>query len=87
MSQYYVLLHDQLDRHPRIARGWVVYGISRTQDLRFLHRGGASVLQQQCTVTWKHPREQHIGGGYYSTEYSTSEWLDVPMVTEKDASE
>ena len=85
MSADYVALHDELDNHPRISRGWVVYSISRTNDLRWVEKSGSHQLQQLCSVTWRHLREQHIGGGYYSNEDKTSEWLIVPLIQPEES--
>lgn len=65
---------EALKNHPRIARGWRVWSITPSMDLRWNN----GVLQQFCGVRWRHDREQHVGGGYYSQEDTTSEWLNVP---------
>jgi hypothetical protein len=67
---------EKLSTHKRVGRGWTVYSITPTSNLRF-YRG---VLQQECTVKWRHDVEQHVGGGYYDHFDMTSEWLDVPTI-------
>lgn len=70
----------QLQADDRIKRGWKVWAVTPTNELRYVHRGSMLVLQQACVVRWRHDREQHVGGGYYSHDEDTSEWLDVPIV-------
>lgn len=70
--------HEQLKNHPRIALGWKVWNITVGPDLRYSKTTGA--LQQIAGVRWRHEHEQHIGGGYYSRDDTTTEWLDVPVV-------
>ncbi len=76
MTEYY----ESLRNSPRTKRGWSLYSIELCPDLRWIEREGKLVLQQKAGVRWRHEKEQHIGGGYYSHEATTSEWIDVPTV-------